>query len=181
MLDICRGKRVVMLNGLAAGGDLVCAEVAVELGIEIHAALPMREAEYVNADDFPPQAAAAYNRVCQSGYVTKKLVVGRSDESTPASRDEAFRAQMLYVVNNCTVLLALWDGTPSDGGADECGTNAAVSLALSKAGGAVISVFAPREGRTYDGDIREVQYLLHGTNGGEQKVSTVTRLIGGRQ
>ena len=42
-----------MLNSLAAGADLLCADVAEALGIPLIAALPMETAEYEK--DFSPQ------------------------------------------------------------------------------------------------------------------------------
>ncbi len=42
----CPNTQIAMLTSLAAGGDLLCADVAVELGIPVFAALPMEPSEY---------------------------------------------------------------------------------------------------------------------------------------
>ena len=42
----CPNTQIAMLTSLAAGGDLLCADVAEELGIPVFAALPMEPSEY---------------------------------------------------------------------------------------------------------------------------------------
>ena len=52
-----------MLTSLAAGGDLLCADVAEELGIPVFAALPMEPSEY-RGGDFSVADAAGFDRHC---------------------------------------------------------------------------------------------------------------------
>ena len=45
---LCPNSALVMLNSLAEGGDLLCADAAEELGIPLIAALPRKKEDYVN-------------------------------------------------------------------------------------------------------------------------------------
>lgn len=157
---------LMLLTSLAAGGDLLCADAARELGIPILAALPVEKSVYRR--DFSPADAARFDEHCaRAAWVD----VAPPTERAPEHPDRAFRFRQagIYVATHCHVLLALWDGSAPD--AKKCGTGAAVDIALhgtyEPSGGAaplrgecplVVHILAPR------GDARalpagEVRYL----------------------
>lgn len=171
ILRISADGEVVMLNGLAEGGDMLCGGVARELGIKTIAALPTDKDEYLSAD-FTDEGVAEFKRLQAVENVVKTIVApdeeGRTEFCSPRERKNyGFRQQSLFVATKSDILLALWDGAHSDMNASECGTAFAVRAALeAKNDGAVISVFAPREGKTYTRQPNAVRYLLSGkTNG----------------
>lgn len=109
-----------MLNSLAAGGDLLCAEIGDQLGIRLICPLPMEKKDY--AASFQGEERARFEH-----YLAKSeaFVCTQSQED----RDACYRQAGLYVASHCHILLALWDGdeTKKDG----CGTAAAVHMARS--------------------------------------------------
>ncbi len=172
---LCPHSPIVMLTGLAAGGDMWCAEVAVEKGVKLMLALPDDEKEYVNDGDFPLDGKDKYYSL-KNGNTVGEFTVGDMENVAHSEndRDYKFRQQAIYVATNCHVLLALWDGTDATDKRSECGTNAAVGFALKHnyyepngmefrpaSDGAVAWIFSPRENGTY-GEIadRAVRYLV---------------------
>ena len=162
----CPNTELVMLTSLAAGGDLLCADVARELGIPILTALPMEPAEY--RKDFKDADAARFDDHCaRAEWVGVVSPMERMPEHP--MRSDYYRQATLYVVAHSHVLMALWDGSAPD--KHRCGTGAAVEFALRgifdlRSGGPVhkgtaeriIHILAPRDpadGRTAG----EVRYL----------------------
>lgn len=157
---------IALLTSLAAGGDLLCADVARELHIPVLAALPMAPSAYRR--DFTPADAARFDAHCaRAEWVGVAPPAERMPESP--ERSDYYRQASIHVATHCHVLLALWDGSAPD--AKRCGTGAAVDIALNGAyspeGGdpalsgdcpMVIHVLAPRDAA----DARragEVRYL----------------------
>lgn len=124
--ELCPNTQIVMLTSLAAGGDLLCADVAEELGIPVFAALPMEPSEY--RKDFSGADAAGFDRHCARA---EWAGVAPSTERMPECPERAdyFRQTSIYVATHCHVLLALWDGSAPD--AKRCGTGAAVDIAIN--------------------------------------------------
>lgn len=119
----CPHTPLVMLNSLAAGADVLCARVAVEMGISLWAALPMEEADYRR--DFSPEEDAAFTELMGRA---EKIFVAPDTEMKKPERDFHYRQAGIYVASHSHVLLALWDGAPGkDGG---CGTAETVDFAL---------------------------------------------------
>lgn len=157
---------VTMLTSLAAGADLLCADVARELGIPICAALPMDPAEY--RGDFSEADAARFDDHCaHAAWVGVAPPIERVPEDP--RRADAYRRASVYVAANCHVLLALWDGSAPD--ANRCGTGATVDIALrgdySPERGSVarkgpcpvvIHIFTPRgeQGERAAGEVRRL-------------------------
>ena len=178
--ELCPHSGVVMLTSLAAGGDLLCADAAEELGIPVAAALPRPREDY--ALDFDEVDRARVEAHCDRA---EQVFVTPPTEALPAggvTRDYQFRQAGIYVAAHCHVLLALWDGGPGTRAA--CGTAEAVDFALkgsySPASGvsvrsdsneAVIHVFTPRGERTGKagavrvlGNLEAVQDVLRKTD-----------------
>ena len=125
---------VIMLNALAQGADMLCAEVALEMGIDIYAVLPC-EAEIYLAS-FTDQAEKAK----LGGFLNaaKRVIVSpdaeknhkeSDDPSGMSERDYEYRQAGIYIAEHSHVLLALWDGHPPKQ-AFGCGTFEVIKFAL---------------------------------------------------
>ena len=133
----------VLLCSLAAGGDLLCADVAEELGMPLLAALPMERAEYEK--DFE---AADLTRFCHHCARAERVFVAPPTEAVPPrpDRDFSYRQAGVYISAHSHVLLALWDGgEPSENG---CGTAEAVAFSLAGA-------YRPEQGVSLRSDVNE--------------------------
>lgn len=117
----CPNSSFWMLSSLASGGDTLCAEVALELGIRLFCPLPMEAEEY--AADFQGEEQEHFWELLSRGdtFVCPPPETGFSD------RDACYRQAGIYVASHCHILLALWDG--DDSKKHGCGTAAAVYAA----------------------------------------------------
>ncbi len=150
---LCPHSPLVMLNSLAEGCDLLCADAAEELNIPLIAALPRERTDYER--DFSEDSLARFAHHCDRAG---QVFVVPDTEPVPVggvSRAYQFRQAGIYIAAHCHVLLALWDGAPGRHG---CGTAEAVDFALngicdpasgvcprSGSNEAVIHVYTPRE------------------------------------
>ncbi len=172
---LCPNSPIVMLTGLAMGGDMWCAEVAVEKGVKLMLALPDDEKTYVNEIDFPLDGKDKYHALKKAGAADTFVVCDMEKVAhADGDRDYKFRQQAIYVATNCHVLLALWDGANATDKRSECGTNAAVGFALKHNyyepngmefdpinDGAVAWIYSPRENRASgENTDRAVKYLV---------------------
>ena len=114
-----------MINSLAAGADLLCAEAGEALGIPLTAALPMEEAEY--RKDFDAEALARFEHQLRRADT---VIVAPAAEQEPAEERRSFRYRQagICLAEHSHVLLALWDGKEQPG--KEAGTAATVRCAL---------------------------------------------------
>ena len=98
---------VVMLSSLAEGADLLCADIAEELGIPLVAVLPRPRAEYEK--DFSPDGKQCLEKHCRRA---EQMFVAPRTEPLPAegeSQDDQFRQAGIYISAHSHILLALWD------------------------------------------------------------------------
>lgn len=145
---------VRMLSSLAAGADLLCADVAEETGIPLTAALPLDAEEY--RKDFSQEDLEKLNHHLKRA---EEVITVLPAETEPAedNRDFRYRQAGIFVSEHCHMLVALWDGQEDNGGG--CGTAAAVSFALqgawapvhglpsrSETNTMVVHILAPRKG-----------------------------------
>ena len=106
-----------LISALATGGDQLAAEEALRLGIEIMVPLPLPQAEYEH--DFHDAMALAHfsELLGKARQRTLPLAPGNTPESVrergPA-RNRQYAQLGMFVSSRCQVLLALWDGKPSD-------------------------------------------------------------------
>lgn len=108
---------LVLLSSLAEGGDRLVAEEALACGVRLVAVLPLPAALYV--DDFADAASRAqFSALCGRAEV---MVMPRLLHNTDAGvavpggeRDRQYAQAGVFVSSHCHVLLALWDGRPSD-------------------------------------------------------------------
>lgn len=107
------GSPLLMLNALAAGADLLCAEAAAAAGIPLVCPLPLAPEEYRR--DFSGGDTARFD--AQLAAARRFFVVPGPED---ASRDDCYRRAGFYIAEHCQILLALWDGQPPKPGG--CGT-----------------------------------------------------------
>lgn len=155
---LCPHSPIVMLSALAQGGDQLCAEVALSLGVKLKVVLPFDESEFLNENDFDAESLENYKKLRAAACDT--YIAPDIERRGLTDREYRFRCQSVYVATNCHVLFALCDGEQANGRG--CGANAAVDFALghsfyepdgmefgSAYDGAVLRVFCPRAGKTY--------------------------------
>ncbi|MEO6244657.1 MAG: DUF4231 domain-containing protein [Opitutaceae bacterium] len=96
----------IAMSSAAAGADLIFVRAALELGLGWEAVLPLPLVDFER--DFPseewPEVKALLHRA-------EHLEVA----AEPGSREEAYLTGGFEIVNNCDVLLAVWDGLPARG------------------------------------------------------------------
>lgn len=100
-----------LISPLAEGSDQLVAGIALELGIELIAPLPMSQAEY-EQDFSSPKAVGLFRR-----QLAKAKVIHLTDNSVsagdPLSESERKRLYArlgVFISNHSQILLALWDG-----------------------------------------------------------------------
>ena len=94
------------ISSVAAGGDLLFAESCVELAIPLHVLLPLPVEEFRKDFDGPGWSRAE--------RVLEKAASVEVTEGSP-SREECYYECGIEAVQQCRLLLALWDGGPSRG------------------------------------------------------------------
>ena len=149
--ELCPNSPFLMLNSLAEGGDMICADAARELGIPVVAALPMAAGDYEK--DFSPEGLARFRDHCANARQVFTVPFTESPDGQP-DRHFLFRQAGIYMVTRSHFLLALWDGGE---GKDGCGSADVVDFSLhgsftpsgsvplrSDSKEAVIHIFTPR-------------------------------------
>jgi len=96
-----------LLSPLAEGADRLVAEEALKAGFTLFAPLPFPQAEYET--DFPLSVVPFRNLLAQAE--TLEL-----DGAHGALAEESYREVGRFVLRNCDVLIAIWDGEPERGG-----------------------------------------------------------------
>ncbi len=126
LMDQCPDTPLLMLNSLAEGADLLCADAAKELDIPLAAVLPAEMETY--ARDYSETDRQRFTE-----HVNRSVTCFIAPDQEPGksgnSPDDAFRQAGIFVVTHCHVLLALWDGTEGEPGG--CGTSEMVRIALT--------------------------------------------------
>lgn len=112
---LCPHSPAILLDSLAAGADLLCAEEAVRLGMTLVCPLPMPIEEY--RKDFTAEEEAVLDRLLDAAA---NVFIAPASEPERPGRDHLYRQAGLYVASHCHVLFALWDGSPETPGG--CGT-----------------------------------------------------------
>ena len=105
-----------LLSGLATGADTLVAEVALELSIPLVAVLPFPQAEYERDFTNAEQLATFRRLLEQARVLTLPSWAGASSadiHDDPDTRTRQYAQLGVFLSNHCQVLLALWDGKPS--------------------------------------------------------------------
>lgn len=98
-----------LISGLAEGADRLVAEVAIDVGFGLLAALPMELAEYEN--DFETPASVEHFRHLIS-LADRSFVVEAADDNNEHGlpRDKKYLALGRYIARHSQIVIALWDG-----------------------------------------------------------------------
>ncbi|NKI35607.1 hypothetical protein HFP89_10570 [Wenzhouxiangella sp. XN79A] len=118
MRDRFPDRRLQLLTPLAEGADQLAADVALELELEVIAVLPMEVGAY-RADFGTPASLRDFDqRLARMHEVIELLHVdgGTADalEATGSERDAQYAQLGVFLAAHCHLLLAIWDGKPSD-------------------------------------------------------------------
>jgi hypothetical protein len=106
-----------LISALAEGGDQLVAEEALALGVELIVALPMPREDY-ERDFTGPASLARFHALLAQGRVRVLPMAPGNDAATIHARGEPRNLQYaqlgMFISSHCQLLLALWDGRPSD-------------------------------------------------------------------
>lgn len=101
-------KPNVIISGMALGVDMIFAQCGIDLGIPVIAAIPFKGQE----SKWPFKSIRVYQNILANKLVCQKIVSeGDYSAAKMQTRNE-------WMVDNCDVLVAVWDGTP--GGTGNC-------------------------------------------------------------
>ena len=107
---------MLVMTPLAEGADRIAAVAAHELGIPITVLLPMPRALYEN--DFRGESLAEFNEMLTLGELVELPLLDGTDpgdvDSPGRARDLQYAQLGAYLAAHCHILLAIWDGKPSD-------------------------------------------------------------------
>lgn len=109
--------RLTVISPLAEGADRLVARVGVDLGYRLHVPTPFPKGVY--RDDFTatPGSVDAFNTLLGDANAGVLQLDGARDD--PVRRlwhqCRSYEAVGRYVVHNCDLLIAIWDGTPAKG------------------------------------------------------------------
>lgn len=123
LLNAYRSTPLLLLSPLAAGGDRIAARVAMDLGIPVVVPLPLEQNEYER--DFDEAETSEFRAMLERargmlpgarvayfvGYAPGNRATNVED---PERRSRQYAQVGSYVARNCQILIALWNGLPSD-------------------------------------------------------------------
>lgn len=101
-------KATRLITGMALGADMLFAEVGIEMGLQVLAAIPFRGQEKI----WPAVSQERYHRILANPLVTKDII------SPGGYSAEKMLSRNMMLVHHCDVLIAVWDG--SSGGTAHC-------------------------------------------------------------
>jgi hypothetical protein len=107
-----------LMSSLAEGADRLVAEEALALGIPLTVVLPMPRDEYVR-DFVTAGSRDEFERLCAAATDVFELPITpgntvASIAGSGANRSRQYAQCGVFLCAHCHVLLALWDGKPSD-------------------------------------------------------------------
>jgi hypothetical protein len=108
---------VAVMSGLAEGGDRLVARCAIALGMPLLAPLPLSREDYFTDCSSAESVEELRDLLAQAQVIELPLADGNDEQSIRmqgAARDRQYAQLGVYVSSHCQVLLALWDGKPSD-------------------------------------------------------------------
>lgn len=105
-------RQYVMLNSIAAGADILCAQIGISIGYELVCPLPF----YGYREDFSGNDLKLFDEMIRQS--SRSFVVSGHEE-----KDASYLAAGEYIAENSDVLIAVWDGQPQQ---SICGTAAVV-------------------------------------------------------
>lgn len=126
---------VIMLNAFAQGADMLCAEAAFDMGIDVFAVLPRSQDEYIKSFTDPTDREKLFAYL---GKVKRVIVApdfeGNREwlgkEFNISGEDYEYRQAGIYIAEYSHILLALWDGKEAESRFG-CGTVEVIKFALN--------------------------------------------------
>ena len=107
LIALARYEPEWVISGMALGWDTALAEAAVEIGVPFTAAVPFEGQESV----WPQESRDKYRSLLDKASEVKIVCPGKYATYKMQVRNQ-------WLVDNCDILLALWDGSP--GGTGNC-------------------------------------------------------------
>jgi hypothetical protein len=108
---------ISLLSAQAEGADLLVAEVALELGIDIIALLPHAAAQ-CRADLTSDTARAVFDRTMAGAEILELKMAADPDSPDPAesgdARDRQFERTGDLIALHCSLMIAIWDGLDTE-------------------------------------------------------------------
>ena len=105
-----------LMTALAEGADRLAAHVAMSNGIDLQVVLPMPRQTY--RDDFSTaDSKAEFDALCEGAEVLElpnRHAATQAIEAPGRDRDVAYANAGMFISAHCHILLAIWDGLPSD-------------------------------------------------------------------
>jgi len=116
---------VTVMSALAEGADMLCAKLALDMGLRLVIPLPMGASEY--RKDFHGNAASMFD--CLLSMADEVFTV-TPEEPVPAHPPRGFyyRQANIYIAKHSNILLAIWDGVRRET-PDRAGTWETIKLA----------------------------------------------------
>ena len=116
--DAYPDRQVAVMCALAEGADRLVAEEAIALNLQLSVPLPMPRRLYVQ-DFASDESRAEFDRLCAAAVDVFELPItpGNTEASIVEpglSRSKQYAQMGVFLCAHCHVLLALWDGKPSD-------------------------------------------------------------------
>ena len=108
-LDASPSKLLRVISPLAEGADRLVAEEGLRLGAELDAPLPFAQDEFEK--DFPQTVRSFRELLAQA----KVLTLDGARDQQGDLQNESYSENGRFVVRNCDLLIALWDGKPARG------------------------------------------------------------------
>ena len=104
-------SNITVLSSLAEGVDMLCAKLAIDMGLRLIVPLPINKLEYLK--DFSEETTADFNFISSKA---DDIFIVTPEEIIPDSLSRGFyyRQAGIYVAKHCDVLLAVWDGVEND-------------------------------------------------------------------
>ena len=103
-----------LLSPLADGADRLVAEEALAKGYRLEVALPFARAEY--EQDFDSESVAQFRTLLdQAGSAPGDRRVIAIDGSQAGLSERGYETVGRFVLRNCDLLVAVWDGQPASG------------------------------------------------------------------
>lgn len=189
--DACPDSRPVILDSLAEGADMLCAEAALELGYSLVVPLPFALEEYrcdfrgaalERFDALLAQASHVFVAPDAEGRGTRDLAPSdfSAMRAAEAARDYGYRQAGLYVADHSQVLIAFWDGSPaSEGG---CGAAEVAEYMLCGRGALdarcarLVQIVTPRAGGSLPAGAFEVKRFEAGPVGSDEALKEMNDL-----
>lgn len=99
---------VRVVSGLASGADTIALEVALELGLEVRAVLPMPLASY--RQDFEGEALGTLETLLNNPRLEVTEIPMFPANDTSQNRDAQYSLLADYLARRSNLLIAIWDG-----------------------------------------------------------------------